>query len=244
MEQDRRCGPRHADVRARVKIVIEAIFEVPEPAKPGYIVAGVPAESASGASSAPVEEALPDCGTVLPKASVADGQTGLARAASNATISPRAARTRSVPICGASSVVRAPAHPGFDYSERDDRRTTIRGPTTSCSRYLKSPAAMVPGTKMTFAGLPSAQDRINLHRLSAHAGRFAGGDPGTCAGESRAAPAPAAAPAASGSAPASPPLLHRPRRPVRTSRMPMPRMARRSPRAASNVTISRRAGRT
>ena len=29
-------------------------------------------------------------------------------------------------------------------------------------KYLKSPQGMVPGTKMSFAGLPSAQDRINL----------------------------------------------------------------------------------
>jgi cytochrome c len=29
-------------------------------------------------------------------------------------------------------------------------------------KYLKSPQAVVPGTKMSFAGLPSAQDRINL----------------------------------------------------------------------------------
>lgn len=29
-------------------------------------------------------------------------------------------------------------------------------------RFLKLPAAMVPGTKMTFAGLRSPKDRINL----------------------------------------------------------------------------------
>jgi cytochrome c len=29
-------------------------------------------------------------------------------------------------------------------------------------KYLKSPQSMVPGTKMSFAGLRSAQDRINL----------------------------------------------------------------------------------
>jgi cytochrome c len=29
-------------------------------------------------------------------------------------------------------------------------------------KFIKSPAAYVPGTKMSFAGLRSAQDRINL----------------------------------------------------------------------------------
>src|SRR5271163_534167 len=57
-----------------LKIAIGAIFEVPMPAKPGYVVAGVPTEAASGGSTAPVAEALPDWGTVLPKAVVADGQ--------------------------------------------------------------------------------------------------------------------------------------------------------------------------
>src|SRR5579863_10292697 len=62
-----------------LKIAIGAIFEVPPPAKPGYVVAGVPAENTSAGTSAPAVEALPDWGTVLPKASAPDGQKVAAR---------------------------------------------------------------------------------------------------------------------------------------------------------------------
>ena len=44
------------------------------PAKPGYIVEGV-VETAGGGAAAPVEEAMPDWGTVLPAADVAAGKT-------------------------------------------------------------------------------------------------------------------------------------------------------------------------
>src|ERR1700753_1852612 len=46
-----------------VKFGTEALFEVEKPAKPGYVVEGV-TEEASSASTAPVEEAIPDWGTV------------------------------------------------------------------------------------------------------------------------------------------------------------------------------------
>jgi cytochrome c len=52
-------------------------------------------------------------------------------------------------------------HPGFDYSSA---MMSSHEPWTYelLFRYLKSPATMVPGTKMSFAGLRSATDRINL----------------------------------------------------------------------------------
>src|ERR1700741_3837613 len=57
-----------------VKFAAEAIFEVPHPAKPGYVVEGVQEEASTAAPAAPVEEALPDFGTVLPAADAAAGQ--------------------------------------------------------------------------------------------------------------------------------------------------------------------------
>ena len=58
-----------------VKIASDFLFLVPPPAKPGYVVAGVPAASTeSSASAQPAEEPLPDFGTVLPKADVAKGK--------------------------------------------------------------------------------------------------------------------------------------------------------------------------
>ncbi len=58
-----------------VKFASDAIFEVPPPAKPGYVVEGVKEDTtASSAPTAPVEEALPDFGTVLPTADTDAGQ--------------------------------------------------------------------------------------------------------------------------------------------------------------------------
>src|ERR1700744_3943422 len=57
-----------------LKIAAGFIFEVPAPAKPGYIVEGV-VETASTGPAAPVEEAIPDGGTLLPKADLAAGKT-------------------------------------------------------------------------------------------------------------------------------------------------------------------------
>ncbi len=63
-----------------IKFASDAIFEAPVPAKPGYVVEGVTEETSNAsAPAAPVEEALPDFGTVLPAADAAAGQKVSAR---------------------------------------------------------------------------------------------------------------------------------------------------------------------
>ena len=97
---------------------------------------------------------------MLPTADVAAGKTVSARA-SSATTFPRAAPTRSVPNLYGVVAAPAPRHPGFSYSGA----MKAKGGTWTYDelfKYLKSPGSYVPGTKMSFAGLRSAQDRINL----------------------------------------------------------------------------------
>src|SRR5271155_970213 len=142
-----------------LNIVIGAIFEVPPPAKPGYIVEGVPTQTASN-SAAPVAEALPDWGTVLPKASAADGEKIAGRCQQCHNLTKGGPNLIGPNLWGVVDRPRA-SHPGYDYS------TAMAAKHDPWSYdnlfvYLKLPAAMVPGTKMTFAGIPSAQDRINL----------------------------------------------------------------------------------
>ena len=62
-----------------VRVVAETIYEPEKPAKPGYIVEGVVENPAGGGAAAPVEEAMPDWGTVLPKADVAAGKATSAK---------------------------------------------------------------------------------------------------------------------------------------------------------------------
>ncbi|MGD0143739.1 MAG: cytochrome c family protein [Rhizomicrobium sp.] len=144
-----------------VKLASESIFEVPPPAKPGYVVEGVQEASASaGASAAPVEEALPDFGTVLPAASVSAGQQVAERCQQCHNLAKGGPNNIGPNLWGIVGRARA-THPGFDYSSA---MMSSHEPWSfeNLFRYLKSPATMVPGTKMSFAGLRSAQDRINL----------------------------------------------------------------------------------
>lgn len=144
-----------------VKLASESIFEVPPPAKPGYVVEGVQeASTSTSAAAAPVEETLPDFGTVLPAASVSDGQQVAVRCQQCHNLQKGGPNEIGPNLWGIVGRARA-THPGFDYSSAmmssHDAWTY-----DNLFRYLKSPATMVPGTKMSFAGLRSATDRINL----------------------------------------------------------------------------------
>jgi len=173
-----------------VKFATEAIFEVPKPAKPGYVVEGVTEETASTTSAAPAEEALPDFGTVLPAADVAAGQKVSQRCEQCHDLSKGGPNKIGPNLWGIVGRPRA-SHEGFSYS---GAMMASHDPWTydALFKYLKSPQTMVPGTKMSFAGLRSAQDRINLLAYL----RTQSDSPAPIPAPAPAAKAPAAAPAA------------------------------------------------
>jgi cytochrome c len=143
-----------------VRLVAEKVYEPERPMKPGYIVEGVVETPAGGGAAAPVEEALPDWGTVLPKADVAAGKTISGRCEQCHDLS--AAKTNKIGPELYGVVVRPRATvAGFSYSAA----MKGKGGTWTFDelfKFLKSPGAYVPGTKMTFAGLSKPDDRINL----------------------------------------------------------------------------------
>jgi len=142
-------------------IVIPIVFYVPPPAKPGYVVQGVEeATSSSTAAQTPAQEATPDWGTVLPKADAAQGQQVAQRCAQCHDWSKGGPDKIDPNLWGVIGRPRG-SKPSFSYSSA---MSSSHDPWTfdKLFVYLKSPASMVPGTKMTFAGLRSAQDRINL----------------------------------------------------------------------------------
>ena len=51
--------------------------------------------------------------------------------------------------------------PGFDYSAAMKNSGIVWSPAT-LDLFLQGPRQMVPGTKMTFVGVPKAQDRADL----------------------------------------------------------------------------------
>jgi cytochrome c len=143
-----------------VSFATEAIFEPVKPAKPGYVVEGVQEEASATTSAAPAEEAVPDFGTVLPTADAAAGQKISSRCEQCHDLSKGGPNKIGPNLWGVVGRPRA-THEGFSYS---GAMSADHAPWTldKLFKFLKSPAAVVPGTKMSFAGLRSPQDRINL----------------------------------------------------------------------------------
>ena len=141
-----------------VRQVAEVIYEPEAPAKPGYVVEGV-AETPT-AAAAPVAEVMPDWGTVLPTADVANGKTISTRCEQCHDLSKGGPNKIGPNLYDVVGRPRA-AHPGFDYSSAMKSKG---GDWTydELFKFLKSPGSYIPGTKMSFAGLPKEQDRISL----------------------------------------------------------------------------------
>jgi cytochrome c len=178
-----------------VRQVAEVIYEPEVPAKPGYVVEGV-VENAAGPAAAPVAEVMPDWGTVLPTADVAAGKTVSVKCEQCHDLSKGGPNKIGPNLYGVVDRPRA-THPGFDYSSAMKSKSD---PWTydELFKYLKSPQSYVPGTKMTFAGLPREQDRINLIAYL----RSNADSPAAIPAPAPKTAAPAAAPAA-GAAPAA-----------------------------------------
>lgn len=141
-------------------IVIPIVFYAPPPAKPGYIVQGVVEGGGSAASAAPAAEPLPDWGTVLPTADAAAGQQ-TAQVCQQCHDWSKGGPDKIGPnlwgVVGRPRASKASYSYSSAMSSNHDAWTFDK-----LFVYLKSPASMVPGTKMTFAGLNSAKQRINV----------------------------------------------------------------------------------
>lgn len=145
-----------------VGIIADAVYEVRPPAKPGYVVEGVKTETASAPAkpAAPVEEALPDFAKAIPAADTADGQKIAQRCAQCHDWSKGGPDKIGPNLYGVLDRPRA-SHPGYSYSSA----MKAKGGTWTYAelfQFLKSPPTYIPGTKMTFAGLSSEQQRLDL----------------------------------------------------------------------------------
>ena len=193
-----------------VRVVAENIYEPEKPEKPGYVVEGVVETPAGGGAAAPVAEVAPDWGTVLAKADAGAGKTTAAKCEACHDIS--AAKTIKIgpPLFGVVDRARA-SIAGFSYSG------AMKGKPGNWTydelfKFIKSPGADIPGTKMSFAGISKSDDRINLIAFLRSNADAPAPIPAPKPAEAvPAAAAPAAAPAADGApvkgpnGPASPP---------------------------------------
>ena len=135
------------------------VFKSEPPEKAGYKVAV--AETSTGADSAPAM--LPDWGVVLDKADVAAGQTTFAKCQAchnNASGGPNQIGPNLFGVVGRPTA----SHPDFAYSDamKAHAKDSANWTYDQIFQFLNGPQGWVPGTKMSFAGIHDAQDRINV----------------------------------------------------------------------------------
>lgn len=143
-----------------IKFVAAALYDTPLPKKPGYAVE-VPEEAQTQtASAAPAAEPMPDFAAVLPSADAAHGKEISMRCEQCHDLSKGGPNKIGPNLWGVVDRLRA-SHPGFSYSSA---MSASHDPWAydKLFVFLKAPGAAVPGTKMSFAGLRSSQDRIDL----------------------------------------------------------------------------------
>jgi cytochrome c len=139
----------------------QAIYYAPPPEKPGYVIAGTeappPAETEKAATP---PEALPDFATAIPAADAMAGAMIAERCGVCHDWAKGGPNKIGPNLYGVVGRPRA-SHPGFDYSPamKDKGGEWTYGDLYT---FLQQPAVFVPGTKMAFAGLPRAQDRLNV----------------------------------------------------------------------------------
>ena len=143
-----------------IRFGMETLFEVERPAKEAYHVEGVVAKATDGGTNTVAEEAIPDFGTVLPTADATAGKAVSARCEQCHDISKGGPNKIGPELWNVIGRPRA-TEAGFSYSSAMASEHATWS-YESLFKFLKSPQANVPGTKMSFAGLRSASDRINL----------------------------------------------------------------------------------
>jgi cytochrome c len=144
-----------------IRFGVEALFEVEPPAKEAYHVEGVlKTASGSGTNVPAAEETMPDFATVLPAADLTAGKAIAARCEQCHDISKGGPNKIGPELWNVIGRPRA-TEAGFSYSSAMASEHAAWS-FESLFKFLKSPPTTVPGTKMSFAGLRSASDRINL----------------------------------------------------------------------------------
>jgi hypothetical protein len=173
-----------------VRLVAEHIYEAEKPEKPGYVVEGVVETAAGGGAAAPVEETMPDWGTVLAAADVAAGKALVSKCEQCHDVTKGGPNKIGPNLFAVVDRPRG-SHEGFAYSSAmKDKPAT--GPMTSCSSSSRRRCRH-----------SRHQDELRRHaqrkgphqpdRLFAQRSRYARADPGARAQEGSAAARAAAA---------------------------------------------------
>ena len=140
-------------------IFAEIVFERPEPAKAGYELSGEEPAAAADAGAA----ADPPLAEVVAKASAEKGEALFGKCKSCHNLDKGGPNGNGPNLYG---VIGGPKAHKADFAYTDGFKARHeKGETWTPEDfyvYIKDPKAFVPGTKVTFAGLPKTQDRANL----------------------------------------------------------------------------------
>ena len=146
---------------------------------------------------------MPDWGTVLAAADVAGGKTISVKCEQCHDLTKGGPNKIGPNLFGVVDRPRA-SHPGFSYS------SAMKGKPGNWTydelfKFIKAPGVDIPGTKMSFAGLRSEKDRINLIAYLRSNADAAAPIPAPAPPKAAAAPAAPAAAAPAAGAPAKTP---------------------------------------
>jgi len=142
-----------------LNITAGALFSAPKPAKPGYDIAVTeqPAGGAGGAAAPAQDEPIE---TRLASASVEKGETAAKKCQACHTFGKGEPNRVGPNLYGVVGRNRA-SEAGFNYSaamKAKGGKWTVE----ELDHFLTNPRSFLPGTNMTFAGLPKGSERADV----------------------------------------------------------------------------------
>jgi cytochrome c len=142
-----------------VRLVFVAVYEPRNLSRPAYILKGLVMAHPPGAAPLPAEPA-PDWNSVFRTADIAAGRRLSGRCVGCHDLTSANANKIGP---GLYDIVGRPlgARPGFNYSSALSSKGGTWTPSDLFA-FLRDPQIYLPGTRMSAAGIDSAQDRINL----------------------------------------------------------------------------------
>jgi len=140
-----------------LNIAAGALFTPPHMEKPGYEIAVQEQAAAKPGEQAPAEEPLP---TRLASADVKRGETSAKKCQACHTFA-KGEPNRVGPNLYGVVGRKKDAAPGFNYSAAMKKQEGNWTPE-DLDHFLTNPRAAIPGTAMTFAGLPRGKERADV----------------------------------------------------------------------------------